>query len=161
MVHRIVELLVLLMDEFGGSGPQVDQMDHISEDLLRRGYTEQEINAAFYWLSQRFVQKASVGATKSLDVQKPADSSYRVLSPLEQRYVTPEAFGHLLHLQSLKLIGARELERILERILILDLAPAGLEDVKMVTQSVLLEDQESWQSAMRTPGSAGTREIFH
>jgi uncharacterized protein Smg (DUF494 family) len=140
MYQRIMELLVLLMDEFGKVSMQSDQMDHISEDLLRRGYTEQEINTAFFWLYHRFWGEGDNSFPHSLDIQEPAETAHRMLNSVERRYVTSEAFGYLLQLRNLKLITNRDMEKIIERTVILEVVPAGIEEIKMVTQSVLFED---------------------
>lgn len=160
MYHRIMELLVLLMDEFGKANFQSDQMDHISEDLIRRGYTEQEINTAFFWLYHRFWGEGENSFPQTLDIQEPSDTSHRVLNSIEQRYITPEAFGYILQLRSLNLIDSREMERIIERTIMLDAIPAGLEEVKMVAQSVLFEDSMQWNDS-RPMGPPGPSETFH
>ena len=160
MYHRIMELLVLLMDEFGKVSFQSDQVDHISEDLIRRGYSEQEINTAFFWLYHRFWGEGDTTLPRLLDLQEPAETSHRVLNSIELRYITPEAFGYLLQLRSLRLIDTRDMERIIERTLMLDVVPAGVEEIKMVAQTVLFEDTMQG-NGLRPAGPAGQSEMFH
>jgi uncharacterized protein Smg (DUF494 family) len=160
MYHRIMELLVLLMDEFGSSSLQSDQMDRISEALMHRGYTEQEINTAFFWLYHRFWSDQKNAFPRALEIQEPRPTSHRVLNSLEMRYVTPEAFGHLLQLLNLQLIDSREMESIIERALMLDLQPIGVEEIKLVAQSVLFEDNSAWTAA-KPAGPIGSSEIIH
>jgi uncharacterized protein Smg (DUF494 family) len=160
MYQRIMELLVLLMDEFGRTSFQSDQMDHLSEDLLRRGYTEHEINAAFFWLYHRFWEEGEHSRPRTLDLQEPSNTSHRVLNSFEQRYIKPEAYGYLLQLRNLQLIDGRELERIIERAFMLDAVPAGLEEIKMVVQSLLFDDNAAW-SGNRPIGPIGQSESFH
>ena len=71
MYQRIMEILVLLMDEIDSENWNVEEMDQLSEDLIRRGYTEQEINTAFYWLNQRFSWNSSA-PTQKLNLNEPA-----------------------------------------------------------------------------------------
>ncbi|MBU1882009.1 DUF494 family protein, partial [bacterium] len=82
MYQRIMEILILLMDELGGSSSSLDEMDQLSDDLIERGYTEQEINTAFYWLYNRF-QKESTPLYHKFDITPPEESAHRVLHTLE------------------------------------------------------------------------------
>lgn len=160
MYQRIMEILVLLMDEFEGKNWKTDQMDQMSENLIQRGYTEQEINTAFYWLYHRF-DWDSKAPPYLLDIHDPADTSHRVLHSLEQSYVTPEAFGYLLQLKHLKLITSKEMEEIIERLLILDIQPSGVEDVKSIVQSMLFEDGGLWSGNFRSIGPLNRGETYH
>ncbi len=160
MYHRIMELLVLLMDEYGSKTMQTEQMDHISEDLVRRGYTEQEINTAFFWLQHRFWGDESQNSPRSWNIQEPGPASYRIQNSLEKRYLSPAAFGYLLHLQNLRLINLLEMEAIIERAFMYNLLPIGLEEIKMVAQSVLFEDNLGGNGIV-TSGTANRSESFH
>ncbi|RJP76562.1 MAG: DUF494 family protein [Candidatus Zixiibacteriota bacterium] len=154
MYHRIMELLVLLMDEFGGGSLQTEQMDHISEDLLSRGYTEQEISAAFFWLYHRFGEEHG-DASPARDFQPPADTSHRALNSIEQRYISPEAFGYLLQLRHVGLISMMEMEKILERAMLLGLVPVGLDEMKLITQAELFGDGRLWSAGMSSASNKG------
>jgi len=161
MYQRIMELLVLLMDEYGGSTLQIDRMDLISADLLRRGYTEQEINTALFWLHHRFGRKGSAPAIQPRDIQEPAPTSFRLLNPFERRCFSADAFGYLLHLMSHNLINQCEFEQVIERVLMLDLAPASLDDTKLVVQSVLFEDTSFGVGADKPFGPSNLGETYH
>ena len=161
MYQRIMELLVLLMDEYGSQSLQSDQMGAISEDLIRRGFTEQEINTAFFWLHQRFGRAGEISGIKSRVIQKPADTSFRILNTFERRCFSTEAFGYLLHLLNVKLISLRDMELIIERVLMLDLAPAHLNDAKMLVQSVLFEDAQVGWISPRLSGPYNQNETYH
>jgi uncharacterized protein Smg (DUF494 family) len=161
MYQRIMELLVLLMDEYGSQSLQSDQMGTISEDLIRRGFTEQEINTAFFWLHQRLGRAGDLSGIQSRVIQEPADTSFRVLNAFERRCFSTDAFGYLLHLLSVKLISLRDMELIIERVLMLDLAPASLDDSKMLVQSVLFEDTNVGWISPRLPGFFSQSETYH
>ncbi len=139
MYQRIMEILVLIMDEFGSEKWHVEEMVQVSENLIERGYTEQEINTAFTWLHHRFQFDASLPAD-NVAIGEPEGTSHRVLHTLEQRYLNPEAHGYLLQLKHLSLIDSRELEEVIERLFILDFQPATVEDVAMIVQSMLFEE---------------------
>ena len=160
MQQRIMEILVFLMGEIEGRDWKADQMDRMSEDLASRGYTEQEINTAFYWLYRRFGWDTST-QTCTLDVHDPAESSHRVLHTLEQSYIAPEAFGFLLQLRHLKLVTSREMEEIIERLLFLDLQPAGVDEVRAIVQAMLFEDHGLWAGSFRSAGPLNKGETYH
>jgi len=161
MYQRIMELLVLLMDEYGSQSLQSDQMGTISEDLIRRGFTEQEINTAFFWLHQRFGRAGEASGIQSRVIQEPADTSFRILNTFERRCFSTEAFGYLLHLLGVRLISLRDVELIMERVLMLDLAPASLDDSKMLVQSVLFEDTHIGWISPRPSTAFGQSETYH
>jgi uncharacterized protein Smg (DUF494 family) len=161
MYQRLMDLLVLLMDEYGGHSLRSEQMDSISKDLIRRGFTEQEINTAFFWLHQRSERKTDSSAVQAHVVQEPADTSFRMLNAFERRCFSTAAFGYLTHLLNLRLISLRDLELIIERVLMLDLVPAGLDDVKMLAQSVLFEDASIGWISHRLASPFGQSETYH
>lgn len=160
MYQRIMEILVLLMDEIDGENWNVDEMDQLSEDLIRRGYTEQEINTAFYWLNQRFSWNSNTPAQK-VNITEPAETSYRVLHSLEQKYLEVEAYGYLLQLRHLNLITTTEMEEVVERLVILDYRSASVEDVKIMVQSLLFEEGNFWPGSLRSLGTNDKGETFH
>jgi uncharacterized protein Smg (DUF494 family) len=155
-----MEILVLLMDEFGTDKDSLEKMDQVSEDLIERGYTEQEINTAFYWLHHRFHEENAETPQKTT-LQHPADKSHRVLHAYERRHVTPEAFGHLLQLRHLDLITWQEMEEIIERLLILGIQSASVDDVKAMVQSVLFEEGNTWGGSLFSHNASGKTETYH
>lgn len=161
MYQRIMEILVLLMDELNGETWKADQITQFSEDLIQRGYTEQEINTAFYWLYNRFNWDSTASPHQALDINEQSESSHRVLHTTEQRLLTPEAYGYLLQLKHLKLIASREIEEVIERLLILDIQPANIEDVKVVVQSMMFEEGGFWIDQLRPLGLSQKGESYH
>ncbi|MBU0517928.1 DUF494 domain-containing protein [bacterium] len=160
MYQRIMEILILLMDELGGSSSSLDEMDQLSDDLIERGYTEQEINTAFYWLYNRF-QKESTPLYHKFDITPPEESAHRVLHTLEHRYVSPAAFGFLIQLQHLNLITSLELEEVIDRATALGLQSASVEDVRMILQTILFEDNGFWAGTLRAYGIHRDDETYH
>ncbi len=141
MEYRLVELLVLLMDEYGGESLPFDQIDHVSEDLIRRGFTEQEIKTAFYWLYHRFGYTNPNGFAQAVEIQDPAETSCRILDPVEQRYLTPAALGQLLQLLNLNIISQKQMERIIESALLSEYLPVEVEEIRSMLQHLLFEDE--------------------
>lgn len=160
MYSRIMEILVLLMDEIGAKNWQTDQMDRMSEDLIQQGYTEQEINTAFYWLYNRFGWDSS-SLPYTIDVDDPAESSHRVLHTMEQKYLTPDSFGYLLQLKHLKLISSKDIEEVIERITVMDLQTVSVDDVKIIVQTMLFDDGGMGGGYLRAFESSRKGETYH
>lgn len=155
MDHRIVELLVLLMDEYGSPNLPVDRIDLISADLLGRGYTQHEINTALTWLVHR-ADDAEDESAQRVTVGTPAVTSHRLLNSFEQRYLSPAAFGQLLQLLDSRLIDLPTMERIIEYALASDFLPVGVEEIRLMVQSVLQdEDKFDRRSVMLPPVKLG------
>ncbi len=160
MYSRIMEILVLLMGEIGDRNWQTDQMDRMSEDLVEQGYTEQEINTAFYWMYNRFGWENS-SPPYTISVDDTADTSHRVLHVMERKYLTPEAFGYILQLRHLQLISAKDVEEIIERMTIMDLQAASIEDIKIIIQTILFEDDGVGEGYFKAFEPSHRRETFH
>ncbi|MEE9168179.1 MAG: DUF494 family protein [bacterium] len=138
MNERVVEILIYLMHEIRHNRKNVDQMDGVSKDLIRQGYTENEINAAFSWLFERIKSD-----TEEIIVNEEAGSdSYRVLSDVEKLIVSPEAFGYAIQLRQLRLIDQTEFEQIIERAMMLGASSIGIEDVKSIVASLFFNSDE-------------------
>ncbi|MFH1861214.1 MAG: DUF494 family protein [bacterium] len=140
MFSRIMEIVVLLMDEFGRKNLQVNHFDLISQDLLKNGYTESEINTAFSWLYRHLEQEAGdVAALQWIEVSESSKGAHRMLSAFERQYFTEEALSFLLQMKYLEFINAKELEILIERVQLTDSPPISLEEIKMLVIEVLYE----------------------
>jgi len=63
MNERMVEILVYILRELRGRPKGTRNLDLLSKDLVRQGYTENEINSAFSWLFDR-IQNNFIGVMK-------------------------------------------------------------------------------------------------
>lgn len=139
MNERVVEILIYLMQEIRHKRGGIEQMDGISKDLIRKGYTENEINAAFSWLFERFKSD-----TEEIFVSQEADiNSYRMLSDIEKLVISSEAFGYLIQLRQLRLIEQSEMEQIIERSMMLGVSTIGVEEIKTVVASLFFNSEDS------------------
>lgn len=126
---RIVDILVVLMGEIKTRGMGNERMELLSTELLKRGYSEQEISTAFSWILERIAY--SYGETS------PGPNSFRVLHDIEKIFISREAYGFLLHLMSVEMISAEEFERIVERVLMEAIPGMGVDKIKDITTEVL------------------------
>lgn len=137
MDQRIVEILIYLIGEIQSRRLDLDEVEVISDDLVKRGFTENEISTAITYLFDR-VQKRDL-EWKSESEQCYWSFSERVLHDVERMVLTPDAYGYLLQLKHLGLIDALELEQIIERSLLMGIARVGLDDIKIIVASFLFD----------------------
>ena len=139
MNERVVEILIYLMHEIRQKRGNIELMDGISKDLIGKGYTENEINAAFSWLFERFKSDS-----EDILVNEEADvNSYRMLSDIERLVVSSKAFGYLIQLRQLRLIEQSEMEQIIERAMMLGVSSIGIEEIKTVVAALFLNSDDS------------------
>ena len=139
MNERVVEILIYLMHEIRQKRGSIELMDGISKDLIGKGYTENEINAAFSWLFERFKSD-----NEDILVNEEADvNSYRMLSDIERLVVSSEAFGYLIQLRQLRLIEQSEMEQIIERAMMLGVGSIGIEEIKTVVAALFFNSDDS------------------
>jgi len=139
MNERVVEILIYLMHEIRQKRGNIELMNGISKDLIGKGYTENEINAAFSWLFERFKSDS-----EDILVNEEADEkSYRMLSDIERLVVSSKAFGYLIQLRQLRLIEQSEMEQIIERAMMLGVSSIGIEEIKTVVAALFLNSDDS------------------
>ena len=127
------------MHEIRQKRGNIELMDGISKDLIGKGYTENEINAAFSWLFERFKSDS-----EDILVNEEADvNSYRMLSDIERLVVSSKAFGYLIQLRQLRLIEQSQMEQIIERVMMLGVSSIGIEEIKTVVAALFLNSDNS------------------
>jgi uncharacterized protein Smg (DUF494 family) len=146
MDQRIVEILIYLIGEIQSRRLELDEVEVISDDLVKRGFTENEISTAITYLFDRVQKKEFEWKSESEHPYWPF--SERVLHEVERMVLTPEAYGYLLQLKHLRLINALELEQIIERSLLMGTTRISLDDVRIIVASYLF-DSESANGDMR------------
>ena len=139
MNERVVEILIYLMHEIRKKRGNIELMDGISKALIGKGDTENEINAAFSWLFERFKSDS-----EDILVNEEADvNSYRMLSDIERLVVSAKAFGYLIQLRQLRLIEQSQMEQIIERVMMLGVSSIGIEEIKTVVAALFLNSDNS------------------
>lgn len=138
MNDRVVEILVYIMAEIHGKQTQPEQLELISRDLEKKGYTQLEISSAFSWLFDRFQDSAGepVGTTTAILPQ-----SFRVLSDSEKLVFSTGAFGYLLQLRRFELINDFELELVIEKAMMLGGTKITDKEIKALVATVLFSPE--------------------
>ena len=54
MQGKLIEILIILMNEINRRGIEFERMEILSGKLLDQGYSESEISTAFSWMIERF-----------------------------------------------------------------------------------------------------------
>ena len=150
MQERIVEIIIYLLEEIRHQ--QSDENYHeLSDELISRGYTENEINFAFSWVFNH-LHTSNSGSVEQFEY---SENSNRVLHDVERLIISPEAYGYLLQLKYLGLISDYELENIVERVLSIGSSSVSLEDIKALTASMLLgsDSKNAWNGVFLHPGT--------
>jgi Smg protein len=131
MKERVVEILIYIMGEMQSSKGIAD-VD--LGDLKEKGYTQSEISAAFNWLYDNMRMNETTATREA----NPAEESRRVLHGIEKQMLSTEAQGYLIQLNELGILNDRDIELVIERVMMSGferLTPAELQEV---VASVLL-----------------------
>ncbi len=134
-MQDVLDLLTFIAENMGkGEG-----IEGIRKTLLGKGYTENEINLAFNYLF------LTSGTTQEVEEKCPKT---RILHPIENMLISPEAYGHLLKLRVLKIIDDTQLERIIEEALMETEDIVGIEEIKKAAYKVLFQTRGTDYSSL-------------
>jgi uncharacterized protein Smg (DUF494 family) len=134
MQGKLIEILIILMREINNRGVESGQMELISGELLNLGFTEHEISTAFSYVIERM--------NLLKDAPEPDPRSFRVLHDIERVFLSAEAYGYLLQLQKLGLLSIDEMEKIIERAVMMSTPKLGVNEVKSIVVDILFDDNE-------------------
>jgi len=130
MQERIIEIIVYLLSEMQQERKQKAKID-LTHDLMLRGYTEIEINLAFSWIFNH-LQRSSKGQEDDASLQDLGE-----FPELEKLVISSEAYGYLIHLIQLGIIGDQDLELFIERALAYGKDDISVDDLKSIIASIL------------------------
>jgi uncharacterized protein Smg (DUF494 family) len=134
MTERVVEILIYIMTEIRRNHDVSRKLDMLSQNLIKKGYTESEISSAFTWLLDKIDHEAEeLMAPQSSSLK----NSFRHLHEIERTIITPGAYGYIIQLRELGIIDEFDVEQILERSLMLGPSRVGVSDVKSLISSLL------------------------
>jgi uncharacterized protein Smg (DUF494 family) len=152
MKERIVEILMYIMSEIQSEKGIVD-ID--IGDLRNRGYTQSEISAAFSWLYDN-MKVNEAGITHQ---GVASDGSRRVLHDVEKQMLSTEAQGYLIQLRELGLLNDRDLELVIERVIMSGFEKLAPSELQEIVGSVLLAKAGSGPEA--NPSALLNRDTIH
>lgn len=135
MGDRLLDIVVQIMAHIRDTQGQVETFDDISADLRSQGFTDSEISYAYSWVIDHIQSEVQ----PLVEMMQPGDS-IRVLSLKERQHFSSEAFGYLLQLQFLGILGESEMEMILERGCVVGAAPIDMQQIKLIVGAVIFRD---------------------
>ncbi|MCD6166340.1 DUF494 family protein [bacterium] len=139
MNERVVEILVYLMSEIQNNKGNIDQIDTISQELINKGYTENEINIAFSWLFEK-MQSETEEVLENTELV--SEESFRVLHDTEKMVISPKAHGYLLQLKNWGLIDTVGMEQVIERATMLGRGPITENEIKSIVAALLSNSED-------------------
>ena len=131
MKERIVEILIYIMSEMQ-TNKGIADIDF--GDLREKGYSQSEISAAFSWLYDN-IRQNDIGVSHE---GTPVAGSRRVLHEVEKQMLSTEAQGYLIQLRELDLLDDRDLELVIERVVLSGFEKLTPSELQELVASVLL-----------------------
>lgn len=136
MNERVVEILVFIMNHIRGDKSNLNNLELLSQDLLSKGYSQNEISSAFSWLFERIRNNFE----EIVKNEGPGNAyAFRVLHELEAMMLTPAAHGYLLQLKELEILDEFDMEQAIERAMLMGNATIDLAEVKEIVASILAQ----------------------
>ena len=133
MYEKIVEIIVFVIAELR-QNKDINDIDII--ELQRRGYTSAEISTAFSWLVDRMELSEKIFTSENY-----SHHSFRILHDAEKELFTPEAWGELIHLNSLGVIKNEHIEMLIERAAILGVRQLDNHQLKSFVANIIFNAQ--------------------
>jgi uncharacterized protein Smg (DUF494 family) len=112
-----------------------ENLEDLSDSLKSQGFTDNEISSAYSWILDQIQTESQLLS----NISRSADS-FRILSDVERQHFLPDAVGYLLQLKYLGLLTDGQMELIFERGLMIGPPPIDIEQIKMITGTVLFHD---------------------
>ncbi|MFQ5772757.1 MAG: DUF494 family protein [bacterium] len=138
MNERVVEILLYIMSEIRRSSDESKQLELLSKDLIKKGYTECEISSAFSWLLTRLQNESE----EIVQNQGPTlHNSFRLLHEIEHSIISTEAYGYIIQLKELGIINELDVEQILERAMMLGSTKVHIEDIKSIVAAMIFSPE--------------------
>jgi uncharacterized protein Smg (DUF494 family) len=136
MGDRILEIVVHLMDHIRDNQGEFAQMEAVVSELKNLGYTDNEISSAYCWLMERFDGNDST----FYEAFPEQHFSNRILTNFERYQLSTDAYGFLIKLLHHSLIDDEQFESILERGTMFSPKPITLDQIKLISSSIVFRD---------------------
>ena len=135
MDQRIVEILMYVIGEIQSRRIRPEEIEGISDDLVQRGFSQREVATAISLFADRLN-----GEVRRTHVASPSGvHAHRVLHDVERQYVAADAHGYLIQMTHLGILDQADVEEIIERCMLLGNLNVGMDEIKMLVATHLLE----------------------
>ena len=137
MDQRIVEIILYVIGEIESRRVNLDEIDGISEDLIKQGFSRREVATAFSVFNQRVM-----GSRDRSQISEPQNpNAFRVLHDIESQYISSEALGHVLKLLRIGVLSNADVEELIERCVMMGSPAAEMSEMKMMVATHLFEKE--------------------
>jgi uncharacterized protein Smg (DUF494 family) len=135
MEQRIVEILMYVIGEIQSHRIRPEEIEGISDELMQRGFSQREVATAISLFADRLN-----GEVRRTQVSSPSGAhAHRVLHDVEHQYVAADAHGYLIQMTHLSILDQADVEEIIERCMLLGNLNVGMDEIKMLVATHLLE----------------------
>lgn len=136
MYERIVEIIVYLLTELKVKNDiSKINLDRLSID----GYTDAEISTALSWIIDRIEFQ-----DKLTPFEKPSSPlSFRILHEGEKELFTPDAWGELISMHSLGIIGNENIEALIDRSMMIGMKQIDKQTLKLFVANTIYNIQHN------------------
>ena len=134
MYERIIEIIVYMITELRVNSEISERSISELEDL---GYSTSEISTALSWIADG----VATNDNAFVKYLENSEHSFRVLNDIEKDLLTPEAWGELIQLTSLKILNIEHIEAIIERVTFLGIRKLDKAQLKSVVASIVFNEQ--------------------
>ena len=148
MKEKVVEILIYLMSAMHDNKRLAD-ID--MADLQSQGYTQTEISAAFSWLYDNMPGQPAPSAARSAT----ALGSRRLFHEAEKALLSPDGQGYLIQLTELGLLTQRDMETVIERVMMAGYEQLSASELRAIVAAVLFARDAGNERAGRTMLNSG------
>jgi len=115
----------------------INEIQDISEQLIERGYTENEINRAFAWLFENIPESNQFEGKN----QDQLSSNFNGRNWLSLIKSNPQCGGFdlLYQFRELEIVGEEEIEEILNQCLLKGKAGISISEIKAIVDSLVMD----------------------
>jgi uncharacterized protein Smg (DUF494 family) len=147
MEQRIVEILMYVIGEIQSHRIRLEEIEGISDELMQRGFSQREVATAISLFSDRLN-----GEVRRTQVSSPSGThAHRVLHDVERQYLAADAYGYLIQMTHLGILDQADVEELIERCLLLGNLSLGVDEMKMLVATHLLEKDPRVSDAAHAP----------
>ncbi|MEX0686072.1 MAG: DUF494 family protein [Balneolales bacterium] len=148
MQNNVIDLIIFLVRRIRIG----DKLNEVKLDALQ-GYDNAEISAAWSWVLQK-QHSGELKYPKKDKIKSSRPKAHRVLHYAERMMITKEAYGYLLELNDMGLIGHSVMEKIIEQAMLHSTEQITLAKAKeMVVKIIFANDDSSHRKTMFLKGN--------
>ncbi|MCS6948214.1 MAG: DUF494 domain-containing protein [Steroidobacteraceae bacterium] len=136
MDGTVLDILIYVFDRYMlEDEPDVPERDALALSLTRAGFARAQVERALDWLADLAGERERPALGGECD--DPRHRAWRIFTDAETARLDTAARGCLLALERAGILSARQREIVIERLLALETAQLGVEQVKWVALMVL------------------------